>query len=52
MSFIGKLLSYPRGLIVTIFMGVHTLVMSIVVLFLAGVIRNRHVVDFGIKLRW
>lgn len=52
MSFIGKCLSYPRGLFVTVFGLLHTFIMSFVVLFLAGVIRNRHVVDFGIIWLW
>lgn len=52
MSFVGKILSYPRGLLVTAFMAIHTFVVSIIVLFLAGVVRNRRIVDIGIVWLW
>ncbi len=52
MRFIGKLLSYPRGFLVTLFGLIHTFIMSFVVLFVAGVIRNRHAIDFAIIWLW
>lgn len=52
MRFVLDLLSYPRGILVTLFGLIHTFIMSFVVLFVAGVIRTRHIVDFTINRFW
>jgi len=52
MKRILDLLSYPRGVIVTLIGLTHTLLMSVVVLFLAGVIRSRRIVDWAIIYLW
>lgn len=47
-----NLLSYPRGVLAT-FIGLsHTLLISFVILFLAGVIRSRKIVDWAIIYLW
>jgi len=46
------ILSYPRGLLVTVLGLLHTLLMSVVILFLAGVVRSRQVVDWAIVYLW
>jgi 1-acyl-sn-glycerol-3-phosphate acyltransferase len=52
MKFLGKLISYPRGLLVTFLGVIHTFIMSIIILFLAGVVRSRKLVDFAIIYLW
>ncbi|MBX3022708.1 MAG: 1-acyl-sn-glycerol-3-phosphate acyltransferase [Bdellovibrionales bacterium] len=46
------LLSYPRGILVTFVGALWTAVMSFVIVFVAGVIRHRRVVDFFIDYIW
>jgi 1-acyl-sn-glycerol-3-phosphate acyltransferase len=46
------LLSYPRGVIATLFCAVHTLLMSALIIVVASVIRNRKVVDWFIINAW
>jgi 1-acyl-sn-glycerol-3-phosphate acyltransferase len=45
-------LSYPRGLVVTVLGLLHTLIMSFVILFVAGVIRSRKAIDWAIIYMW
>ncbi len=52
MNWILDLLSYPRGFLATVFALLHTAIMSIVILFIAGVIRSRKVIDFAIIYMW
>ena len=46
------LLSYVRSPLVTLVIGVYTLIQSAVVLFLATIVRNRRVTDFGCVDMW
>ncbi len=50
--FILNAISYPRGIFITLFGLVHTFVMSILILFLAGVVRSRKIVDYAIIYLW
>lgn len=52
MNFVVIPLTYVRGFFVTLFGVVHTFIMSTVILFAAGVIRSREVVDFAIIWLW
>ena len=52
MKLLLNLLSYPRGFFATVFGLVHTFIMSIVVLFIAGLIRSRKIIDFAIIYMW
>lgn len=45
-------LTYVRGFFITLFGVLHTLIMSIVVLFIAGVLRSRKLIDFAIIYMW
>src|SRR5262245_42098816 len=45
-------ISYPRGVLVTFFGAFWTLIMSVVVVFVAGVIRPRWILDFFIDYGW
>lgn len=45
-------LSYPRGILLTFAGALWTFIMSIVIVFVAGVIRHRRVVDFFINFGW
>jgi len=47
-----NLLSYPRGIVVTFAALIWTLLMSILVLFIAGVLRSRRLVDRAIIQLW
>lgn len=52
MRYLLDLLSYPRGVFATVAVVVHTLIMSVVVLFLAGAVRSRKLLDLAIVYLW
>lgn len=50
--FILDALSYPRGIVVSLFGLVHTFIMSIVILCMAAMIKTREVIDWAIINLW